>query len=227
MKISMIKEKYRSLAEFAAIAVTTTILITAFAFSSTQAATVKQARFGSPEKAAQALVDSLRKGDKTALLAIFGPDGEPLLSSGDPIADRKGYEMFIKAYDEAWRFDREGKSKTILVVGKDEWPFPIPIVMKKGRWVFDTRSGKEEILNRRIGRNEIYTVRTCLAIVDAQMEFAQQNHSGDGLLEYAEKFASDPGRKMASIGKRKRVRSRALLANWWPERKPRGTLAGR
>ena len=117
------------------------------------------------------------------------------------MADKQRHAEFLQAYDEKNRLEREGENM-VLVIGKDDWPFPIPLVQQKsGGWVFNTAKGKEEILNRRIGQNELNTIQAALAYIDAQREYAMKDHDGDGLLEYAQKFRSDPGTKMASIGK--------------------------
>ncbi len=159
------------------------------------AATTKQKTFTSPEKAVQALVASLKKADNVTAIAVLGPNSEQLISSGDPVADRRMRERFLSAYDEKQRLDKEGKSKAVLVIGKNDWPFPIPIVKSKNLWRFDSRAGSQEIINRRIGANELDTIQTCLAFIDAQMEYAMNDYDGDGLLEYAAKFWSDPGKK--------------------------------
>jgi hypothetical protein len=156
------------------------------------AATVQPKSFPSPEEAARAAVAAAKADDQKELLAIFGPQAQQVLFSGDPVADKHRREEFLAAYDANNRLETEGEAK-ILVVGKD-WPFPIPIVKKGQSWVFDTEKGKQEILNRRIGENELNTIQTCLAIVDAQREYAIKYGNRDGLLEYAQKFASDPGR---------------------------------
>jgi len=155
----------------------------------------KQKSFTSAEEAVKALVTAARNNDDKELLAIFGPDAKDLMSSGDAVADRQRRDKFLKYYDEKNSLSPEGDSM-IIVIGKIDWPFPIPIVKKMGeRWIFDTRKGKEEILNRRIGENELSTIQACLAIVDAQREYAIKDYDGDGLAEYAEKFRSDPGKK--------------------------------
>jgi hypothetical protein len=159
------------------------------------AAPVKQLTFASPEKAVQALIVSLRKADTVSLKSIFGPGSEKLVSSGDPANDRRIRKVFVSAYDEMQRLDREGPSKAVLVVGKNEWPFPIPLVRSNKRWRFDTKAGMQEIIDRRIGANELDTVQTCLAFIDAQMEYAMNDYDGNGLLEYAAKFQSDAGTK--------------------------------
>jgi len=110
------------------------------------------------------------------------------------VADRQRRENFLAKYDEQNKLVRDGNNMIVLI-GKNEWPFPIPIVKKGNTWVFGTKKGKEEVLNRRIGENELYTIQTCLAIVDAQREYAMIDRDGDNLHEYAEKFGSDPGKK--------------------------------
>jgi hypothetical protein len=101
---------------------------------------------------------------------------------------------FVRLYDEKNRLETVGEKKVIVHVGNKDWPFPIPIVKAGERWRFDTKKGKEEILNRRVGENELEAIQTCLAIVDAQREYAAMDRDGDGLLEYARKFESAPGR---------------------------------
>lgn len=195
MKIFLMREKAVSAGWLATVALLTLVLMTAFLSKPAIAATSKQQTFASPEKAIQALVDSLKKNDKAALKALFGPGSDQLVSSGDPVADQYRSERFLASYGESKRLDRVGKNKTVLVVGKNEWPFPIPIVMSKNRWRFDTRAGMQEMLNRRIGANELDTIQTCLAFIDAQLEYAMNDYDGDGLPEYAVKFRSDPGKK--------------------------------
>jgi hypothetical protein len=159
------------------------------------AADKKQKEFKSPEEAVKSLVDAVRTNDTKELSAIFGPEGKELISSGDEVADKARRERFIKAYEEVSKLVSETDKKVTLAVGKEEWPFPIPIVKVGETWRFDTKAGKEELLDRRIGRNELYAIQVCLAYVDAQREYALKDWDGDGLLEYAQKFASTPGKK--------------------------------
>ena len=128
------------------------------------------------------------------MLAIFGAQAKEILFSGDAVADKQRRGQFLAAYDEKNRLVTEGES-AILIVGKQDWPYPIPVVKKGQSWVFDTDKGKDEILNRRIGENELYTIQSCLAVVDAQREYAMKDRDKNGLLEYAQKFVSDPGKK--------------------------------
>jgi hypothetical protein len=115
------------------------------------------------------------------------------LYSGDAVADKLRRDRFLAAYDEKNRLAAEGQNM-ILIVGKDDWPFPIPLVKKGNGWIFDTAQGREELLNRRIGENELTVIQVLLAIVDAQREYAIKDRNRDGLLEYAQKFISDSGK---------------------------------
>jgi len=157
-------------------------------------AAVKQKGFATPEEAVKAFAAAMQSNDEPELLSILGPTAKELISSGDPVRDKKQREMFISEYDRKNSITQEG-AKRVLVIWEKDWPFPIPLVKKADRWVFDTKAGKEEILNRRIGENELSTVQTLLAVVDAQREYAMNDRDNDGLRGYAEKFRSDPGKK--------------------------------
>jgi hypothetical protein len=180
---------------FFGIAITATVLVT-FAVMAISFAAAAQKSFSSPEEAVKAVAAAAKNNDDKELLAIFGPGAKELLFSGDPVADKQRRARFIAAYDEKSGLATEGESR-IWIVGKQGWPFPIPIVKKGQSWVFDTEEGKQEILNRRIGENELFTIQAMLAIVDAQREYAIKVHDNDksGLLEYAQKFVSDPGKR--------------------------------
>jgi len=159
-----------------------------------QAETVKQQTFASPEEAVNALVKALKSDDVKALAAIFGPGSRDLLFSGDPVADKTTRERFLSRYGEKNRLEVT-EAKANLNIGNDDWPFAVPLVKKEGLWYFDTKQGREEILARRIGQNELSTIQVCLAYVDAQREYFRKDRDGDGLLEYAQKFGSDKGKK--------------------------------
>lgn len=171
------------------IAVTMAVMMTV---AGNSFAAVKQKTFTSPEEAVKAIVTAARNNDDKELLSIFGADAKGLIFSGDKVADKQRRENFLARYEERNKLVPDGNNM-IIVIGKNEWPFPIPIVKKDNTWFFDTQQGKEEILNRRIGENELYTIQTCLAFVDAQRDYAMLDRDGDNLHEYAEKFASDPG----------------------------------
>jgi hypothetical protein len=155
---------------------------------------ITQRRFASLEEATSALVDAVRSGDRKAMMAIFGEEGKGLVSSGDQVSDRRARERFVAAYDEKHSFEAGG-GKVVLVVGRDDFPFPIPIVPDGISWRFDTAAGREEIINRRVGQNELNTIKVCLAYVDAQREYYARDPDGDALLQYAQKFASSPGKR--------------------------------
>lgn len=154
----------------------------------------KQKGFASPEEAVKAAITAVKSDNSKEVLAIFGPEAKEIMFSGDPVADKQRREKFISAYDQKNSLIRDG-DKMVITVGQNDWPFPVPLAKKGEQWFFDTRVGKEEILNRRIGQDELDTIQTMLAIVDAQREYAMNDRDGDGVLEYAEKFRSDPGKK--------------------------------
>jgi hypothetical protein len=156
---------------------------------------VKQKLFKSPEEAVKAFVEALRVHDEKELSLIFGPSTKEFFASGDPLVNKAERERFIKAYEEMNRLDRQTDIKAVLYVGKEDWPFPIPVRKGKEGWFFNTDEGKEELLNRRIGRNELNTIQTCLAYVDAQREYALKDRDNNKLLEYAQKIRSDKGKK--------------------------------
>ena len=159
-----------------------------------QAETVKQRTFASPEEAVKAFVEALKSNDVKALETILGPGSRDLVSSGDPVADEAVREKFLGRYGEKNKLEVT-ETKAVLNLGNDDWPFAIPIVKKDALWRFDAKAGREEILARRIGQNELNAIQVCLAVVDAQREYFLKDRDGDGILEYAQKFASDKGKK--------------------------------
>ncbi len=156
------------------------------------AAKTRQETFTSPQAAVKAMVDAMKAADTNRLLAVFGPDSKELFSSGDDATDRQVREEFVKAYEEKNRLETVGKKKVVLHVGKEDWAWPIPIVSTGQRWRFDTKAGRQEILARRIGANELAVIQVCLAYADAQREYAESHYTG-GIMEYAQKFVSDAG----------------------------------
>jgi hypothetical protein len=160
-----------------------------------QAAVMKQKSFCSPEEAVKSLVDAVRANDIKEMRAVLGPGSDELISSGDEASDRTGREKFIKAYDEMNSLQQESSDKMILCVGSDNWPMPIPIVKKDEAWIFDIQKGKQEILNRRIGRNELHVIDVLHAYVDAQHEYATRDCIGSGKVEFAQKLISTEGKR--------------------------------
>jgi hypothetical protein len=154
----------------------------------------KQKGFGSPEEAMKTLAEAAQAGDTKGIMAILGPEGEDIISSGDEVADKNALEQFAKAYQEKVDFVKEKEDRVSIIIGNDNWPFPIPIVKKGEGWVFDTKAGREEVLNRRVGRNELTAIQVCLAYVEAQREYASTDQERDGIIQYAQKVWSDPYR---------------------------------
>ncbi|MBK4734405.1 DUF2950 domain-containing protein [Noviherbaspirillum pedocola] len=152
-----------------------------------------QRNFASPQEAAQALIKVAKANDRDAVLSILGPDAAEWMSSGDETADRQAVARFVAHYETQHAIElHEGSAD--LVIGSERFPFAFPLVREQGRWRFDTAAGKEEMLRRRIGENELSTIRVLRAIVAAQQEYAAEDRNGDGLRAYAQKFASSPGR---------------------------------
>ena len=162
--------------------------------------TTEAKTFATPAEAAMAFIDAARKHDTRALALMLGPDGADVIESGDPVEDSAAMDRFVAAYDMKSRLVQDTPEKTTWHVGNDDWTLPIPIVMEDGRWQFDPEEGYDEIVDRRIGRNEASTIEASLAYVDAQREFAMVDRNGDGLHEYAQRFISSPASGMAFTG---------------------------
>jgi hypothetical protein len=150
--------------------------------------------FGEPHDAVQALVAAVKAGNMNELLAIFGPESQDLVASSDPATAQKNRKVFSVAVAEKWQLVDDSPTKKTLVIGNEEWPFPVPLVKDASGWRFDTAAGKEEIIARRIGQNELETIATCHAYVTAQRRYAQDGHDGNPPGAYAKTFRSDPGK---------------------------------
>ena len=151
--------------------------------------------FPTPEAAVEALIAAGRSGEQAKILSVMGSDAKPLLSSGDRVADHAVAQQFIERYDQAHALVAVGEDRQILVTGPDQWPFPIPLVKGKSGWSFDTRAGKQEILARRVGRNELDAIQVCLAYVDAQREYHDRNPQGAAPPVYARFLVSHADKK--------------------------------
>jgi DUF2950 family protein len=149
--------------------------------------------YKTPDEAVAALIVAAKAADRPALMRVLGPGSAEVVSSGDEVADASARKRFIEAYDTKRQVVMEGADKAVLVIGNEEWPFPIPIMHKDGTWRFDTAAGRDEILFRRIGRNELNAIQTSLAYVDAQHEYAEKAIGGNGV--YAQRIVSQPGKK--------------------------------
>jgi hypothetical protein len=149
--------------------------------------------FATPEEAVTALTATVKGGSLDELLTYFGPEGRDLVAASDPATGRRNQEVFVAAMNERWRLeDRDANTKE-LVVGNEDWPFPIPLVKDADGWRFDAAVGKDEVLARRIGRNELAVIDICRAYVDAQRAYARSGHDGKPAGIYARRFNSSPG----------------------------------
>ena len=155
----------------------------------------KPQQFDSPEAAAQALAEAAKADGNDALLKLLGKDGKPLVDSGDEVADKNARARFVEQYGVANSLDKSVPDSITLEVGEDKWPFPVPIVSDGGKWHFDTPTGIDELINRRVGANELDTIQSCLAYADAQREYYMSNPQNDPLLHYASKLVSSDGKK--------------------------------
>jgi Protein of unknown function (DUF2950) len=152
--------------------------------------------FATPDDAGNALQAAAQSGDQNALLAIFGPDSKELIVSGDPVQDKTTKDQFVAGYGAMHRWRKMPDGGQILLVGADNFPFPIPLKKNAdGQWYFDTAAGRDEVLNRRIGRNELAIIAACGAVADAEAQYHSQPRDGDKTKQYAVKFISDPGKQ--------------------------------
>jgi hypothetical protein len=150
---------------------------------------IGQKTFPSAEEASQALVTAAQNNDEKAMLDVLGPSATLIVTSGDPVEDRENQANFVRKYQEMHRLVKEPDGTTCLYIGAENWPTPIPIVKKDNKWYFDTEAGKKEILYRRVGRNEMSTIRVCQELVNAQKEYQSSQQ------EYAQRIFSDEGQK--------------------------------
>lgn len=174
------------------------LFITVFAcsvFAKTGGAGAKQRTFASPDEAVRALTASVKINNDKELVAILGPGSQDLISSGDKVDDRTGKERFLKAYEEKNSIEPIGDNKAVIHIGNQDRVFPIPLVKKGNRWLFDTKAGKEELLCRRVGRNELNVIEVLHAYSDAQREYASKEQDNDGVLEFAQRLISRKGKK--------------------------------
>jgi hypothetical protein len=151
--------------------------------------------FATPEDAGNALIAAGKTGDDNAALAIFGPDSKDVIHSADPVEDKNAVAAFVAKYDVMHRWRRMPDDSQMLLVGADNFPFAIPLKKNaEGKWFFDTAAGKDEVLSRRIGRNELAIIDVCNAVADAQAEYFAHPHDGQPAKQYAVKFLSDDGK---------------------------------
>jgi hypothetical protein len=171
--------------------------------ASAQAQTVPQPTvqgpkaFATPQQAAEELINASAAFDVPQLLAIFGPDGEDFVSSADPVGDKNYAVAFAERAraSHTLKMDPSKPNLATITVGPDQWPLPVPLVKKNGKWYFDAKSGRREILFRRIGANELDAIQVCRGFVEAQIEYASQIRDGSGVNQYAQKVFSSPGKQ--------------------------------
>jgi len=164
---------------------------------SIEASTIAQESFASPQSAADALIRAAADYNVPALLKIFGPQGKDFVSSADPVQDKNHIDAFVSKAREkqSVKIDAKNGSRAILSVGNDDWPFPVPIVRKGDKWIFDSKQGRDEILFRRIGANELDAIQICEGFVEAQKEYASEIHDNSGVNQYAQRIISTPGKR--------------------------------
>jgi hypothetical protein len=170
------------------------LLCSAFAFA-TFAPAVAQESYKTPDAAADALANAARTSDHAALIKVLGPNGADIASSGDPVADADLRKKFVETYDAGHQVKMDGDAKATLIIGPEDFPVPIPLVRKGDAWQFDTAAGRQEILARRIGRNELDAIQSSLAYVDAQNDYAAKDRTGAGSGVYAQRIVSSTGKK--------------------------------
>jgi len=176
-----------------------------------------QRTFSSAKHAADALFEAAKANDQGLIQVILGPDANDITSSGDPVADENARTSFVKKYSQKHALVATGKGMKELQIGNDAWPFPIPLKEQGGRWRFDSAAGKDEILARRIGRNELATIRSCRAFVQAQREYAQQSRDGEPAGLYATRLRSDPGKENGLYWEAKEGETPSPLGPLWAE----------
>src|SRR5512143_692704 len=174
------------------------VALAAAAQTTTKTASAAKAKaFATPQEAADALIDAADKYDLTALEEILGPGARDVIDTGEPVRDRAQVAEFVKTAREKKSVvvDRRTKTRAFLSIGNDDWPFPLPIVKKAGKWSFDAKAGRQEILYRRIGRNELDAIQICRGFVEAQHEYALIKRQGYEVNQYAQKIISTPGKQ--------------------------------
>lgn len=153
-----------------------------------------QSSYATAEDAASALLEAMKAPGDAALLNVLGKSAKPLISSGDKVADQQMREKFLVSYATAHKLEDAAPDRKTLVIGQNEWPLPIPIVQNKSGWRFNLAEGREEILNRRIGANELAAIQAIQAFADAQHDYVSKDRDGDAVRQYARHFRSAPGK---------------------------------
>jgi hypothetical protein len=156
---------------------------------------IEQRTFASADEASAALAEAMRTDDARKVFAVLGPGSGKLIYTGDKVADQRFRERFVAAWEKAHKFDSSNPARLTLLLGENDYPFPFPLVQEGSKWKFDAKAGAEEIVDRRIGRNELAAIQVCLAYVDAQREYYAQPRKQGEVLEYAQHMASTAGKR--------------------------------
>ncbi len=151
--------------------------------------------FATPQDASTALYNAVKSGDKAATQLVLGKSSASVISSGDDVQDKNSRDHFVERYEQMHRWGKDADGSDILYVGAENWPLPIPLRKASAGWYFDTKSGEQEILFRRIGGNELAAIRVCHALVDGERDYYSQLRDGAAVKQYAQKFGSDPGKQ--------------------------------
>jgi hypothetical protein len=186
--------------------------------------------FATPEEADRAMIATVKSKDPGALVAFFGPAGQDLVDTSDAATGRRNREVFVAAVAEGWRLGDVGPGRKELVLGNEAWPFPVPLVKTAAGWSFDAQAGREEVLNRRIGRNELAVIRVLQDYVAAQRAYAATGHDGKPAGRYARHFGSDRADRTGSTGRRTAASRAARSGSSWRTLRSRatgGTARGR
>ena len=182
--------------------------------------------FASPEDAVKALIGAAKAGQVADLVSILGADGKELIESSDSATARQNRRVFIVATGEQWHLEDAAANRKTLVIGNEDWPFPVPLVREEGGWRFDTAAGSEEVIARRIGRNELAVIATAHAYVTAQRRYAEQAHDGNPSGVHAMRFASDPGKENGLYWPAKDGQPRSLLGDLVAQAAAEGRAVG-
>jgi hypothetical protein len=169
--------------------------------------------FDSPEAAVRALIDAAQQDAIGPIVALFGAEGANLVDTTDPAAARRNRATFVAAAAERWQLEEDGAQRRLLIVGNERWPFPVPLVQTEGRWRFDAAAGREEVIARRIGRNELTAIRVSRLYVAAQRLYAKTGHDGQPPGAYARRLHSDPGTQNGLYWKAARGETRSPIGD--------------
>ena len=194
-----------------------------------QSAPVGPKAFDTPQQATEAMITAAANYDVPELMAIFGPEGEDFVSGGDEVQDKNNAVAFATEAraKNSITIEPANPNRATIVVGEEEWPLPVPLVKKNGKWYFDAKAGRQDILFRRIGANELDAIQVCRGYVEAQQEYSLQIHDDSGVNQYAQKIFSTPGKQDGLYWKNADGTSAVRSANRWQRRWRKATQLAR